>query len=89
MNKKFVPIIILAISVLSLAFYWYEWRPTKIKERCSAEARFDMRAVSESDYNKRQEFINSYYNDCLMRFGLCLVLIITLARSCLILILEL
>ena len=60
----------LSLFVVVGAFYWFEWRPNKIKERCSAEARFDIRAISEPDDNKRQEFINNYYDDCLMRFGL-------------------
>ena len=65
-----ISLLIIIIIVISGAFYWYEWRPTKIKERCSTEAHFDMRAVLELDDNKRQEFINNYYDDCLMRFGL-------------------
>ena len=51
-------------------FYWYEYKPTKIKERCSAEARLDSRAISQPNDEVRQGFINDYYNDCLMRFGL-------------------
>lgn len=70
MPKKITPIVVLVIAVLALAFYWYEWKPTKIRQSCSAEAHFDTRAISEPDYNKRQEFINSYYKDCLIRFGL-------------------
>jgi len=69
-KKQYIGIIILAVIILGFLFYWYEYRPTKIKERCSAEAHFDISAVLEPDYNKRQEFINNYYNDCLMRFGL-------------------
>ncbi len=61
---------VLIVVLIAGLFYWYEWRPTKIKENCSSEARFDMRAIGESDDIKRQEFINMYYNDCLMRFGL-------------------
>ncbi|MFA6096839.1 MAG: hypothetical protein WC788_04390 [Candidatus Paceibacterota bacterium] len=60
--------LVILLTVLGL-FYWYEYRPTKIKEKCSAEARFDRRADSliGDEYEK---FINSYYDDCLMRFGL-------------------
>lgn len=74
MNQKgFAPIAIVLITlfiIIAMLFYWYEYRPTKIKERCSAEAHFDLRAISESSDAKRQEFIEIYYNDCLMRFGL-------------------
>lgn len=69
MNKNFTLVIILALLILGF-FYWYEYRPSKIKEMCSADARFDNRAISEPDNNKRQEFINNYYSDCLIRFGL-------------------
>ena len=70
MTEEHKNLIIFVLVIVGLAFYWYELRPKEIKERCSAEARFDTRAISEPDYSKRQEFINSYYNDCLIRFGL-------------------
>lgn len=77
--KKFVAenwfklglLVILVISIAS-AFYWFEWRPTQIKQRCSAEARFDrsgFATLGRSDI-ENQKFINAYYEDCLMRFGL-------------------
>jgi hypothetical protein len=68
--KIILPLSIILLVILGFAFYWYSWRPTKIKQRCSAEARFDRRATLEPDDIKRQEFINTYYEDCLMRFGL-------------------
>ncbi len=69
--KQYKYIILIALIILGFLFYWYEYRPTKIKERCSAEAHFDRRATSGfSSDDERQKFINGYYNDCLMRFGL-------------------
>jgi len=70
MKKSIIILIILVIVIIGSAFYWYEYRPEKIKGQCSAEARLDTRAVVEFDETKRQEFINNYYEDCLMRFGL-------------------
>ena len=71
MKKNQLTIIILALVViLGIAFYWYEYRPSQLKQQCSAEARMDSRAISESDDIKRQEFINRYYDDCLIRWGL-------------------
>jgi len=67
--KKYWWVIAIAL-LIGGAFYWYKWRPSQIRQRCSAEARFDIRATLENDDYKRQEFINSYYEDCLMRFGL-------------------
>lgn len=67
--KEYKYIILMGLVVLGFAFYWYEYRPTKIKERCSAEARFDTR-VDSLIGDEYQKFIINYYNDCLMRFGL-------------------
>lgn len=70
MNKNYAIIAIIALCVVGVAFYWYEYRPSKIKQQCSTEARFDQGAIGEFNDVKRQEFINMYYDDCLMRFGL-------------------
>jgi hypothetical protein len=70
MQNKYTVLAITIILIASSSFYWYEYRPTQIKTRCSADARFDTRAIGEPDDAKRQEFINNYYDDCLMRFGL-------------------
>lgn len=70
MTKNYTAVAIIALCIISGAFYWYEYRPSQIKQQCSADARFDQRAISESNDVKRQEFINMYYDDCLMRFGL-------------------
>lgn len=59
----------LFISVAG-AFYWYSYRPSQIKERCSAEAHVGLRILAEANDEKRQEMINTNYDDCLMRFGL-------------------
>ncbi|MDP3934744.1 MAG: hypothetical protein Q8Q46_00755 [Candidatus Giovannonibacteria bacterium] len=59
---------LLAILIFSIAgaFYWFSWRPTQIKQRCSIEARLGgLVALSRSSIE-----INAYYEDCLMRFGL-------------------
>lgn len=68
--KEYKYIILIVIIILGFVFYWYEYKPVKIKERCSADAHLDSRAILENNDTKRQEFINNYYNDCLMRFGL-------------------
>lgn len=68
--KQYWLIILIVLIIISGLFYWFQWRPTEIKQLCSAEARFDQRAIGESNDIKRQEFINMYYDDCLMRFGL-------------------
>lgn len=68
--KQYKYIIAIVLVILGFAFYWYEYRPTQIKERCSTEARMGLRILAENDDNVRQGTINRNYNDCLMRFGL-------------------
>lgn len=70
MKKAYIGLTLIILFIIGFAFYWFEYRPTKIKEQCSADARFDQRALNEINDAKRQEFINMYYDDCLMRFGL-------------------
>ena len=71
MKTNQVAIIVVAlVAVLGVAFYLYEYRPSQLKQQCSAEARMDSRAIREPDDLRRQEFINNYYDDCLMRWGL-------------------
>lgn len=71
MKTNHVAIIAAAVLIiLGTTFYWFAYRPSKLKQQCSAEARFDTRAISEPSDAKRQEFINTYYDDCLMRWGL-------------------
>lgn len=69
-NSQTTILTITILTILSVAFYWYEYRPSKLKQQCSAEARFDSRAINQPDDTKRQEFINRYYDDCLMKWGL-------------------
>jgi len=69
-SKYLLGLLSILILISGFSFYWYEYRPKKIKETCSAEAHLDKRAVFEPDDLKRQDFIYSYYNDCLTRFGL-------------------
>jgi len=62
--KEYRYIVLIALIILGFAFYWYEYRPTKIKERCSSDAHFNPRNIGQ------QALINNEYEDCLMRFGL-------------------
>lgn len=70
MKKIKTILILIIIAILGLSFYWFEWRPTQIRQRCFAEAEFDKRATLEFNDAVRQEFIDTYYKNCLKRFGL-------------------
>jgi hypothetical protein len=61
-----IGLLVILIFSIAGAFYWFSWRPTQIKQRCSADARLGgLAALSRSRIE-----INAYYEDCLMRFGL-------------------
>ena len=73
LNKNVI-IIILSLLVLILSIWIininvYGLRPSRIRQQCFAEAEFDTRADLEFDETKRQEFIDTYYKNCLRRFG--------------------
>lgn len=67
---QWLSVAVVLLLVAGFAFYWHEWRPAQIKQKCYAEAEFDKRAVLEMDDQKRSDFINMYYQGCLRRFGL-------------------
>lgn len=69
-KKQYLGLMGLLVFMGAFAFYWFSYRPMQFKQMCFAEAEFDRRALNEPNDNKRQEFINGYYNDCLKRFGI-------------------
>lgn len=70
MNKKEYAIIAISLIVVLAIFYWFEWRPSQIKQKCSTEARLNISSDTQTNNTKRKEIINTYYNDCLIKFGL-------------------
>ena len=69
--KEYKYIIIIALLVLGVAFYWYEWRPIQIRKECSR--------ISQSSYELGSRFrtaINPFaspderYQSCLRNMGL-------------------
>ena len=62
-------IIITAVIILSFLFYWYSYRPSKIRSACLAEAEFNRFNIYAND-KERQQFLDDYYKNCLRRFGL-------------------
>jgi len=67
--KQYKFVILIAIIILGFAFYWFEWRPGKIRARCLTEGEFAAVPLEFTD-NKRFEFIVNYYLQCVRRFGL-------------------
>lgn len=63
---------ILIISIFS-TFYWYEWRPSRIRVECNDSAfRSSMESQDESSYTQsgRMDLKNKFYEDCLRYNGL-------------------
>jgi hypothetical protein len=69
-KKQYIGLIVVLLLAGAFAFYWYSWRPARIKGRCYAEAEFDPRVNKETSDLSRRAFINNYYDDCLKRFGI-------------------
>ncbi|OGN05789.1 MAG: hypothetical protein A2831_02490 [Candidatus Yanofskybacteria bacterium RIFCSPHIGHO2_01_FULL_44_17] len=65
-----VGIVLVIALVLGAAFYWFQYRPSKIRSRCLAEAEFLPAALLSKDRNEREDIIDDYYINCLRRFGL-------------------
>jgi hypothetical protein len=59
----------LCILFLMSAFYWYEWHPATIRERCSLEARGFAGEVSSSG-DKFMKSWDFYYSLCIKGAGL-------------------
>lgn len=66
--KIILPLAILII--LGLAFYWFQWRPTEIRQRCFAEATISSGGGIGWNNAVEQENINNYYSNCLKMWGL-------------------
>lgn len=64
-------LIMLILFLLSLAFYWYEWRPIKINKECVKSFQEIVKKNNNIDFNL--ENINAfrfYYDFCLWGKGL-------------------
>lgn len=67
---KTYKIALIIILILSFLFYWYSYKPNKTRSVCMAEAEFTPTAMLTADEMDRQKFIDTYYQNCIRRFGL-------------------
>lgn len=63
------------LNIVALLFnifitYNLSYKSSNVRKSCMAEAEFDRRSTIISDDTLRQKFIDSYYQNCLHRFGL-------------------
>ncbi len=56
------------VLILSLSFYWYEWRPTQIRKNCYKEAQ--ERATELLVLFSFSEDVEFFYQRCLREKGL-------------------
>ena len=58
--------LVVVVLTLSFAFYWYEWRPSKIKEGCTQYAV----RVASLNLEEHREVFNFEYGLCLKKRGI-------------------
>ena len=68
-------ILVIFIVIAGLLFYWYSYRPIKIRENCAKEANFNAKGREVGfDYLENQKVYNtaydSAYKECLNLNGL-------------------
>lgn len=63
-------IILIFVLVLGFIFYWYSYKPSNTRAKCLAEAEFTPTAMLISDEMERQNFLDTYYQNCIRKFGL-------------------
>ncbi len=69
-KKQYIGIIILAVIILGVAFYWYNYRPSQIKKECFEIARKS--AIEKSGLKDKfyKDDYDTYYKWCLQKKGL-------------------
>ena len=69
--KQYRLLVLMALVVLGLAFYWYSYRPSQIKIECSSTAH-DKAVAKRNSYDKTflKDDYDTYYKWCLEQKGL-------------------
>lgn len=66
-----ISLLIAVIVIVGSAFYWYEWRPNRIKKMCQEKIEKQDRELLESAI--KSKILNEQgdiYNFCLRKYGL-------------------
>ena len=64
MNKKLL--IILTAFVMSIYFYWFQWRPSQIKKSCALK----IIEAAQDQKNMTSEAYRIFNQLCLQKYGL-------------------
>lgn len=59
MNKKQVIIVSIILLLIFSAFYWFSWRPVKIRKSC---------ALTSANFT--DDFREDFYKNCILQNGL-------------------
>ncbi|MEX1997244.1 MAG: hypothetical protein WEA04_01005 [Candidatus Andersenbacteria bacterium] len=66
MKNQLVIIVLIIAALLGGAFYWYEYKPSRVRASCEAESYEFARA----QYREQQDAYDFKFNSCLNRHGL-------------------
>jgi len=55
-KKQHIGTIILVVMILGFIFYWYEYRPSQIKKKCSIEAQDHAIDLTKTRAEMREEY---------------------------------
>jgi len=71
-NKKIVLLILLGLLLLVGWFYWFQWRPVKIKQYCHQHAEENARVFSQNKgtFTEVRSVYDRSYEKCLHEKGL-------------------
>lgn len=74
-ENKFFSVLVLCVLIFGAAFYWFEWRPSKIIIKCNDSAHEFHLLMTSPDVSFRTEkeqmnLDEKFYRDCLRYEGL-------------------
>ena len=69
MKKVYIVIIISILFIIGFAFYWYEYRPAKIREYCNAKSQNTL-TDSLNEFMSVRASYDDNYKKCLRDSGI-------------------
>lgn len=80
--KQYKFAILIILIILGFLFYWYEWRPRQIKNKCNDEAKTQAQELYNQEHSSNLWIIErergtysasqyeNFYQECIRRKGL-------------------
>lgn len=69
-NKKIILLILIGLFFLAGWFYWFQYRPSVIREKCVNEAIWKARKMNDWLETYTSKHYDFYYTQCLNKNGL-------------------